>query len=184
MYLEETEFLWLSDTNLFRFYTLFVPATVQNSTIILCQRHMFWTKLGVAMGHYFFFLFLFFFFPVFLYGRIRLIMIIIIGLDGWVKPFQAGFFLEITPTPLPGWYVNQIQRKVPQTHSKANIEPKGNGVYWKLAYFKVFPLTFSKSSKFSNFPSLLQKYFRETKLSIVLSIYFISSINLSLCSYL
>ena len=65
---------------------------------------------------------------------------------------------------------------------KTSIEPKGNVMYWKLAYIKLSRLMFSKSSMFSNFSFLLQKYFQETKLSIILSIYFILSINLSLSS--
>ena len=121
-------------------------------------------------------------------------MIIVIELDGWANPFEAVFFLKSLPLPnlvdignfQPGSMKVTSNTKLPRTHVtlkiKTNIEPKGNVMYRKLAYFKVSRLTFSKSC-FITF-LLLQKYFKKTKLSIILSIYFILSINLSFCSYL
>ena len=121
-------------------------------------------------------------------------MIIVIELDGWANPFEAVFFLKSLPLPnlvdignfQPGSMKVTSNTKLPRTHEtlkiKTNIEPKGNVMYRKLAYFKVSRLTFSKSC-FITF-LLLQKYFKKTKLSIILSIYFILSINLSFCSYL
>ena len=121
-------------------------------------------------------------------------MIIVIELDGWANPFEAVFFLKSLPLPnlvdignfQPGSMKVTSNTKLPRTHEtlkiKTNIEPKGNVIYRKLAYFKVSRLTFSKSC-FITF-LLLQKYFKKTKLSIILSIYFILSINLSFCSYL
>ena len=126
-------------------------------------------------------------------------VIIVIGLNRWVNPFQAVFswnhsasliqadVANCQPNSMKG--ISNTQYHETFKKIKPNIKPRGNVMHWKLASFKVSPLMFSKSSMFFNFPFLLQKNFKETKLSIILCIHFTllvynKSINLSLSSYL
>ena len=88
--------------------------------------------------------------------------------------FSSFFFLEITLVPPKQGDIANFQPNSMKSTSntqyhetfkkiKTNIEPNGNVMYWKLAYFKLSLLTFSKSYMFSNFSFLLQKCFKETK---------------------